>query len=123
MTVPPQLPPSRRALVLTNLVLVTLPLIAVGLLVAIGAQPASRVRTILLVVFALEALIFLLPSSWVRTGGIRPYGGGFISPGEFRTFMREGRATVEKRPWTTEVVAIGPGLAFIAVALSFVFVR
>jgi hypothetical protein len=121
MTVPPQQSPSRRALLLTNVVVVTLPLIAVGLLVAIGAQPASRVRSILLVVFALEALIFVLPTSWVRTGGIRPYGGGFISPGEFRTFMREGRAAVDKRPWTIELVAIGPGLAFIAVALSFLF--
>jgi len=121
MTVPYQRPPSRRALVITNAVVVMLPLLGVALLVATGAQPASRVRPILLVVFGLEALIFLLPTSWMRTGGIRPYGGGFISPAEFRTFMREGRAAAEKRPWTTEPVAIGPGVAFLAVALSFLF--
>lgn len=121
MNVRPRQRPSRRAVIVTNVVVVMLPVIVLGFLVAIGVQPATRVRPILLVVFAVEALIFLLPSSWIPTGGVRPYGGGFISSGDFRAFMREGRATAEKRPWGTELVAIGPGIAFVAMALSLLF--
>ncbi len=114
--------PSRRGLVLTNLVLVLLPLVVVGALVAIGAQPASRVRSILLFVFGVEAAILLLPSSWIRTGGVRPFGG-MISAGEFKAFMQENRAMAKNRAWGTELAAIGPGLAFVVIALSFLLVR
>jgi len=114
--------PSGRALVLTNLVLVLLPLLVVGALVAIGLQPASRVRSILLFVFGVEAAILLLPSSWIRTGGVRPYGG-MLSAAEFQTFMQENRAMARNRGWGTELAAIGPGLAFVAIALSFLLAR
>lgn len=115
-------PPSRRSFVITNLVLVLVPLLVVGILVAAGAQPASRVRSILMVVFGVETLILLLPSSWIRTGGVRPFGG-LISPGEFRAFMRENRAMAQSRPWGTELAAIGPAAAFVLVALSFLVFR
>jgi hypothetical protein len=114
--------PSGRALVLTNLVLVLLPLLVVGALVAIGLQPASRVRSILLFVFGVEAAILLLPSSWIRTGGVRPYGG-MLSAAEFQTFMQENRAMARNRGWGTELAAIGPGLAFVVIALSFLLIR
>ena len=114
--------PSGRALVLTNLVLVLLPLLVVGALVAIGLQPASQVRSILLFVFGVEAAILLLPSSWIRTGGVRPYGG-MLSAAEFQTFMQENRAMARNRGWGTELAAIGPGLAFVAIALSFLLAR
>ncbi len=114
--------PSGRALVITNVALVLLPLVVVGALVAIGAQPASRVRSILLFVFGVEAAILLLPSSWIRTGGVRPYGG-MLSASEFKAFMQENRAMAQNRAWGTELAAIGPGLAFVAIALSFLLFR
>jgi hypothetical protein len=113
---------SRRALVITNAVLILLPLVVVGLLVQVGAQPASRFRSILLVVFAVEAVIFLLPSSWLPTGGVRA-PGTLITAREFRTFMQETRAMARDRPWGSEKVAIGPALAFVLVALSFLVAR
>jgi hypothetical protein len=114
--------PSGRALVLINLVLVLLPLLVVGALVAGGMQPAGRVRSILLFVFGVEAAILLLPSSWIRTGGVRPFGG-MISAGEFKAFMQENRAMAQNRARGTELAAIGPGLAFAAVALSFLLIH
>ncbi len=113
--------PSPRALILTNIVLVLLPLLVVGVLVATGAQPASRFRSILLFVFGVEAAILLLPSSWIRTGGVRPYGG-VLDAGEFKAYMHENRGMARNRPWGTELAAIGPGLAFVAIALSFLLV-
>lgn len=115
-------PISRRTLVITNVLLVVLPLLAVGILVAIGAQPPSHVRPILLVVLGVEAVIFLVPSSWLPTGGIRPMGS-LITAREFKTFMQETRAMARDRPWGSERIAIGPGLAFVLVAASFLVVR
>jgi len=114
--------PSGRALVLANVILVLLPLVVVGVLVAIGLQPASRARSILLFVFGVEAAILLLPSSWIRTGGVRPYGG-MLNADEFKAYMQENRAMAQNRAWGTELAAIGPGLAFVALALSFLLVR
>jgi hypothetical protein len=114
--------PGGRALVLTNVILVLLPLVVVGALVATGLQPASRARSILLFVFGVEAAILLLPSSWIRTGGVRPYGG-MLNADEFKAFMQENRAMAQNRAWGTELAAIGPGLAFVALALSFLLVR
>lgn len=111
-------PISRRALVITNVVLIVIPVLVVGLLVELGAQPASRFRPILLVVFTLEAVIFLLPSSWLPSGGIRPMGT-LITARELRTFMQENRALARDRPWGSERVAIGPAIAFVVIALSF----
>jgi hypothetical protein len=110
---------SRRALFITNVVLIVIPVLVVGLLIEIGAQPASRFRAILMVVFAVEAVIFLLPSSWLPSGGIRPMGT-LITARELRTFMQENRALARDRPWGSERVAIGPAIAFVVTALSFV---
>lgn len=110
---------SRRALFLTNVVLIVIPVLVVGLLIEIGAQPASRFRPILMGVFAVEAVIFLLPSSWLPSGGIRPMGT-LITARELRTFMQENRALARDRPWGSERVAIGPAIAFVVTALSFV---
>jgi hypothetical protein len=110
---------SRRALFITNVVLIVIPVLVVGLLIEIGAQPDSRFRPILMVVFAVEAVIFLLPSSWLPSGGIRPMGT-LITARELRTFMQENRALARDRPWGSERVAIGPAIAFVVTALSFV---
>lgn len=115
-------PISRRSLLITNAVLVLVPVLVVGVLIAIGLQPATHLRPILLAIFGLEVLIFLLPSSWLPSGGVRPMGS-MISAREFRTFMQETRAMARDRPWGSERVAIGPALAFVVVAVSFLVVR
>jgi hypothetical protein len=46
-----------------------------------------------------------------------------LSAAEFQTFMQENRAMARNRGWGTELAAIGPGLAFVAIALSFLLVR
>jgi hypothetical protein len=111
-------PISRRAVFITNVVLMVIPVLVVGLLVEIGAQPAGRFRPILMVVFAVEAVVFLLPSSWLPSGGVRPMGT-LITARELRTFMQENRALARDRPWGSERVAIGPAIAFVVIALSF----
>lgn len=115
-------PMSRRTLVITNAVLALLPVLVIGALIAIGAQPANRFRPVLLVIFAVEAVVLLLPSSWLPTGGVRPMGS-IISAREFRAFMQENRAMARDRPWGLERVAIGPGAAFLVLALSFLVFR
>src|SRR5207245_3233887 len=97
--------------------LVLLPLVVLGALVAIVLQPASQARSILLFVFGVEAAILLLPSSWIRTGGVRPYGA-MLNAAEFKAYMQENRAMAQNRGWGTQLAAIGPRLASVASALT-----